>query len=466
MGVLVTSVFVVGVPGVTPAGAAGPPVITVSPSTDLGLNPTVQVAGTGWSNPDQKVYFAECVGLQVDQSHCIPLAEVATTVSGDFSPMGVHVHRVVNSHDCASESCKLVGLWPLGLNPTESATFPLQFDPTIPLPGPGTLDVSPGIIVYEPGPVTVSGSGMVASTQFQLQQCVPLTGCDPTTTVLASTNAAGTLAPTNFTMHRHITVEDGDGNMLPVDCGALDGLQCAVEATGAGASVTSPAIYFPVPPNATLSASPDSGLTDGQTVSIAGSGLPSYRWSLVECAPIAGCDPTTNAGYVSSNPDGTLGPVDFTVHQNIVGTTIIGPVPVDCTVSPCYVMLSGGGPWGPAAPLSFAAGPSGGGTLTGHVVNSDGGVPVGDAAVGWCASPILIPIGSCSGAGAALTDPTDGSYSWRLPAGTYSVGVTNYVGGPWHISGLDLVTVMDGQTLTCDFVDAPPRPASTVTRRR
>ena len=135
------------------AGAAGPPAITVTPDTGLGLNPTVQVGGSGWSNPPgQQVFFAECIGATINPANCVQVGGSASIdATGSFSPVPVVVQRVVQSQDCSVHSCQLVALWPLSSTPTEFATHPLSFDPNIPLP-PQSATVSGTVTLGGPYP--------------------------------------------------------------------------------------------------------------------------------------------------------------------------------------------------------------------------------------------------------------------------------------------------------------------------
>jgi Neocarzinostatin family len=278
------------------AGAAGPPAITVTPDTGLGLNPTVQVGGSGWSNPPgQQVFFAECVGATINPGNCVQVSGSASTdASGSFSPVPVLVHRVVQSQDCVLQSCQLVALWPLSLAPTESATHPLSFDPTIPLPGPGgTLMALPNSLLTDRQTVQVSGSNLPASFAYQLQECTQA-GCDPTTSVPANSDSAGNLGPIGFTVHTTFVIPNATG---PVDCGTQ---QCYIAATG---STQSPpprvGISFSSPFTPTL-----------RLLFAAGDGVPgsSFAMTKVVCA----ATPTDTSSF------------DFTASRTLAGGWITG----------------------------------------------------------------------------------------------------------------------------------------------
>jgi hypothetical protein len=111
--------------------------------------------------------------------------------------------------------------------------------------------------------------------------------------------------------------------------GALAALTlAALPATAAHAAAARPAA-------ATLSASPDSGLTDGQTVTVTASGYPTNAsLDLVECVEDVGCD-FSNLLVLDSGAIGGY-TTDFTVHR---GLNVDGTV-VDCAAAQNCILVS------------------------------------------------------------------------------------------------------------------------------
>ena len=394
------------------ARAAGPPAITVTPDTGLGLNPTVQVGGSGWSNPPgQQVVFAECVGVTTNPGNCVVVGGSASPdATGSFSPVPVVVQRVVQSQDCAVQSCQLVALWPLSVTPTESATHPLSFDPTIPLPGPG----GPAYVQVAPGPWVggfdiITGGGWPVGATLTLQiddptngpgvaytattvahpggsfsfnlmgifdvragQIVSVSdaadGITRTTTVTALTETlvdpgtdtvTGTAAPGSAVVvavfgppagGRHVQA-DASGNWTanfavpgsPPDTGTyvITG-GTAVGATQYDAEGNSTVASLMPPQGITVS--PNSGLSEGQHVSVSGLWLnPNSSYLLEQCVQRPGahfCDASYQVP-VPMDAKGSFGPVDFVVHKNINVTVPGGTSPVDCSQETCIINLIG-----------------------------------------------------------------------------------------------------------------------------
>lgn len=102
-------------------------------------------------------------------------------------------------------------------------------------------------------------------------------------------------------------------------------------------------------PNPQITVDPNTGLVDGQTVMVSGTGfLPDQQVNIVECGapntepPFIGATCTDYSVGVQIGPDGSFAPVGFTVATLIQGTKWVKghyvPATHDCLqTSDCYV---------------------------------------------------------------------------------------------------------------------------------
>jgi hypothetical protein len=128
-----------------------------------------------------------------------------------------------------------------------------------------------------------------------------------------------------------------------------------------------------------VTVSPSRGLSDGQTVTVTGSGFVEtpalYDWAVVECSAAiltdgitldnalkdcdAGGSPDTGGTFAHADAGGNLSPTPFVVRTSF-STTTPTPVPVTCGQAPndCAILVAqlttpGGTFVGAAAPISF-----------------------------------------------------------------------------------------------------------------
>jgi|GEM_PF-5958025 Neocarzinostatin family. len=144
-------------------------------------------------------------------------------------------------------------------------------------------------------------------------------------------------------------------------------------AVGAGVLLTA-GVFVATPAGAAahvVTVSPNTGLTDGQVVQVTGSGFTETPivndWSVAQCTgavvgavltldlALANCDATTQPfTFVHADALGNLS-TTFVVHTSF--TPSAGAQgPVDCTVTPCALLVSqltNAGVIGAAAPITF-----------------------------------------------------------------------------------------------------------------
>lgn len=124
----------------------------------------------------------------------------------------------------------------------------------------------------------------------------------------------------------------------------------------AGASATTEAAT-PAVTAASVAVTPSSGLADGATVQLTGSGLTAGETYFVgECSAVAAndyaCDNATNFEAVADASGAISVPV--TVHTAFTGTTGSGAThAIDCTVDTCVVAAYSATFEGGAVPISF-----------------------------------------------------------------------------------------------------------------
>ena len=106
-------------------------------------------------------------------------------------------------------------------------------------------------------------------------------------------------------------------------------------------------------PTTTITVTPSTGLVDGQTVTVSGTGFGGFT-RILQCGPALGSEPDLNAAvthcdlgqFVNPNLDaqGNVPPTPFIVTETL--PTSAGTV--DCTTSQCVILIGGlgGGPDG------------------------------------------------------------------------------------------------------------------------
>ena len=128
----------------------------------------------------------------------------------------------------------------------------------------------------------------------------------------------------------------------------------------------------------TITVTPNTGLVDGQTVTVSGTGLGGFT-RILQCGPALGSEPDLDAAVTHCDlgqfvnptlgPGGTVAPTPFIVKELL--PTSAGTI--DCTANPCVILIGGlgGGAdgfvsaiapirFGPATPATKAACKNGG----------------------------------------------------------------------------------------------------------
>lgn len=197
--------------------------------------------------------------------------------------------------------------------------------------GTPTLTADPSTGLLDGQSISVSGSGLGSKNDELLAECVtgatsPVESCDVETADSVKTDGSGSFT-TSYTAVRMIEV---GGSSSTVDCATADA--CILVVIDGNLSILagtpiSFADVVVVPP--TVTAVPDTGLLDGQKITVSGTDWsPGGRIGLTECA-VAGsvCEFTTSTtghGIIVGSAGTFSGP--FTVNRFIEGED----GPVDC----------------------------------------------------------------------------------------------------------------------------------------
>jgi hypothetical protein len=140
---------------------------------------------------------------------------------------------------------------------------------------------------------------------------------------------------------------------LVTKIGVVSGLALSL---GAVTASTAGAAAHTAPRAAAISVTPSTGLTDGQNVTVSGSGLTAGTvYHVGECAAVAAnsyaCAPT-NVDVTASSSGAVSTPL--TVLRTYQGHDVNGKIwPVDCTTTTCVVGVFDSAFAGGSAPISF-----------------------------------------------------------------------------------------------------------------
>lgn len=190
------------------------------------------------------------------------------------------------------------------------------------------MDVTPSNGLSDGDQVTVSGMGWSPNATLDVAQCAVANSspddCDWTTATTVQTDAQGSFT-TPFTVHEVINTVNEPGT----DC-RLTACYIGVAADFL-AQFAFQAISFEP---GTLMPTPDSGLVDGQSVALNGSGWPAgatvyvLQCRLDQGLSLSACDTDTRQDYIAA-PDGSVID-DFAVSQNLA----TGSGAFDCAAVP------------------------------------------------------------------------------------------------------------------------------------
>ncbi len=374
-----------------------PPSIDVSPSTGLVDRQGVHVTGSGF-RPLRSVLVAECIGGTSDLAKCRQNYYAPVTVAADGTvDTTLGVRTILVTSDGTSLDCRsAAGACEVQVGPfdpsTDRVSQPLAFDPNAPLAPPPTVTVTPSTGLVDGQHVVVDGAGFSPSTPVGVSECA--------NTSSVGTCALGTSIQTagdgTFSLQMDLHNRMWAGTVL--DC-RDPAVSCSIQAYSffePDGEATAALSFDPNGPNLpppVLTPSPSTGLVDGQTIAVTGSGFafpfgpifladrsvrpatarwvppvdprsttadvspPVYPTSVQEC--LVGADPLSPApacsqfyGFATLDGDGNL---DGQVQVWAQFSTRTGEV-IDCRTAPqgCELRTGYGDPYSTAtAPITF-----------------------------------------------------------------------------------------------------------------
>jgi hypothetical protein len=317
-----------------------PPDVTVLPASDLLDRQQVAVYATGFL-PGEQVIVGECTAASVADSTCDPSFGGAFVSADPVGAVGtgITVRRALRTPagrlDCASAVGACVVMARAVGGP--AGTADMGFDPSVPLPPPPTIAVTPSTGLGDRYRVTVTGAGFLPNSGVSVVEC-PSEASTPFTCSYENSRspfiaADGTFSTTfevHSTLDQYVPAQPGP---VQIDCTESAG-RCVLLAAGYEdpANVADAPLTFdpnaPAAPPPTATASPSTALVDGQTVHVTADGFPpgGYLY-LVQCVAgstdATGCD-VSHLGNPVVDDNGHLD-TDFVVHR--VLTLGYGPPP-------------------------------------------------------------------------------------------------------------------------------------------
>lgn len=317
-----------------------PPTLLADPTTGLIEGQSIALSGGGFV-PNGQVYVVECT-LPASISSCQTLTNFAADGSGSFTATAA-VHRTLamppfGSTDCATTAGTCI-LRAVSINDYDfAADVALDFDPSGPAPtAQVTIDPDTDLLNFQS--VTVSGSGFAPPTGpgpggVQLLEC---TSGATSYADCVSTSGFALLTPagafsTPFSVRRILHLGSGD-----FDCADAPGACSIVASSFSGqAQVVATPISFdasvPPPPPPTISVTPDTGLVQGQQVSVTGGNFaPNSFVAIGEC--LTGSQPQGYCGFggsgVPTDANGAF-TTTFSVRRGVLDFASYPPGVVDC----------------------------------------------------------------------------------------------------------------------------------------
>ena len=286
-----------------------PPDVSLTPSDDLLDRQQVAVYATGFL-PGEFVNIVQCAAQKLDTTPCNESFNYGGGGQADPTgavAFGLTVRRALRvggeRFDCASAvgAC-VVAVQAIG---GPIGTAPLAFDASVPLPPLPTLTVTPSDGLGDGDIVHVHGEGFTPNDPIQLIQCpsevnIVVNGCFSEYNRYLQADAGGAIT-TSMKVERDVQVFDPKtGQQSTVDCAASAGrcLVTAFDYIDDFNSASQPISFDPSKPPApppSASASPNTALLDGQTVTVSADGFaPGASLFMVECKAGAtdgsGCD--------------------------------------------------------------------------------------------------------------------------------------------------------------------------------
>ncbi len=330
---------------------APPPTMTVDPSTGLAFRATVAVTGSGFT-PNEFVYAEVCVGTTTYGS-CRGFSGTQADSSGNVVT-SVEVRRRFVDYSGTTIDCLDPGTEctvELTSDDGDRASAPISFDPHAPIPPPPTARVAPDTDLGWKQSVHVNGSGFTPNGRIIVQQCAvglpdpfpfPFLQCAGGNYNDSRTADAHGNVETTFTARRFIT----SGQPDPIDCAASFG-RCVVRISsgddfdfldGFADVPVGFDPHSPEPPGPPVTVTPHSDLTDGQVVTVSGSGFSPFAMiGMTTC--LAGTRTINNCdinGAKLLNSDGTGA---FSTTYPVRKVVMINGTAVDCGAAPGTCVL-------------------------------------------------------------------------------------------------------------------------------
>ena len=325
-----------------------PPDVSLTPSDDLIDRQQVAVYATGFI-PGEFVTAVQCAVQNLDKNPCSESFGYGFA-GGQADPtgavaFGITVRRAVRVNNARFDCASAPGACVVAVQATGGplGTAPLGFDPSVPLPPPPTLTVTPSDGLGDGDIVQVHGDGFTPNVPIALLQCPAdanaLFGCysEYNRYFQADTNGAFS---TTLKVERQQQVFGPTPEPSIVDCAESDG-RCIVVAVDYNDDLDSASVPIsfdpskPPAPPPTATATPNTGLLDGQTVTVSSDGFPpGAGLFLVECiagsTDGSGCD-LSHLTNVTVDDNGHL-ETQFVVQRILALGAPVIPPPTATTV--------------------------------------------------------------------------------------------------------------------------------------
>jgi hypothetical protein len=266
--------------------------LTAKPSTKLRDEQTLNIAGSGFTlnaGAGDGIEVIECITVSL---LCGPATSASEPgPSGRFSTVLSVKREIANGpgmrFDCAKKagSCELLAIDEFDVD--YHATTPLAFDASLPPPPPPSLVVKPNTKLPYYARVTITGKHWNPNDFLEMLQCATN---DPSACAFLDTEAiadtGGAFQVTPILQRELPNLFDPQGKS--VDCAKVKGGCELIVEDSVGDSAVAPLAFdpkAPIPPAATLTATPAAPYTDGEVLHLKGAHYPpDAQFSITECA--------------------------------------------------------------------------------------------------------------------------------------------------------------------------------------
>ena len=351
-----------GLLGVPTASASSAPTMTITPNAGLTSNEAVTITGSGFS-PGASLAAVECIGTATTTTGCNlnAIAPIAVSSTGTISATFYVQTGPIGSGTCgtsASDANCLIAIGTLAGTLVASAPITFATASSTTAPSGPSITVTPSTGLTNGQTVTITGSGFTPGDSLFAVECLATAtsaaGCNTAGATPITANSDGTLPSTTFTVKTG-TVGTGTGT-----CGtsASDLTACVISVSNATAGdAAHAAITFAALASPTISVSPSTGLKNGESVTITGSGfIAGDSLYAVQClataTSAAGCN-ASGATPITVNSDGTLPSTTFKVTAGTIGSGACGTTTTNaraCVITVATITGTDAG----AAPIQFA----------------------------------------------------------------------------------------------------------------